>query len=129
MNKLQYIIQEIQSINIHNKYVKKAKKDRIDFYTATADKLGNISDEQIKKFSFISEVLRMAEDLEKAHFAPILLDKVTKLETHQNAPELNILHFKDKHIKTPQAKTIAEAITQIIRNNSLNSLIKLNFEI
>lgn len=129
MEKLKYIQSELDKIKPFNKYMKQAVKERKQFYTDTAERLEAISIEKIEKHCFLAEVLREAEKLEKLNFAPKLLDKVTKLETHQNAPELNRLHFKNHHINVPQAKTIAEAIAQIINNNSITSIIKLNLEV
>ena len=129
MNKLEYINKEIESLKPFNKYMKQAIKERKQFYKDKASLLEAITLENIKKYSFRAEVLKRAEVLEKLNFAPKLLDKVIKLETHQNAPELNRLHFRNHHINVPQAKTIAEAIAQIIQNSSINSLKLLNLNI
>lgn len=129
MEKLKYINKEIESLKTFNKYMKQAIKERKQFYKDKASLLEAITLENIKKYSFKAEVLKRAEILEKQNFAPKLLDKVIKLETHQNAPELNRLHFRNHHINVPQAKTIAEAIAQIINNNSITSIIKLNLEV
>ena len=127
--KLNYIIKELDKIKPFNKYMKQAVKERKEYYLETAHMLENVTEQQIEKFCFLAEVLREAEKLEKLNFAPKLLDKVTKLETHEYSPEQNKLHFKDKYISVPQAKTIAEAIAQIISNKSLDRLIKLNLEV
>jgi L-lactate utilization protein LutC len=129
MDKLEYILKELNNIKPFNKYVKKAVAERIEYYNETAHMLETVTMEQIEKFCFLAEALREAEKLEKLNFAPKLLDKVVKLETHENAPELNLLHFKKHFITVPQAKTIAEAITQIIQSNSISSLIKLNLSL
>lgn len=129
MEKLNYIIQELNRVNKYNKFVIEAVNERKKFYSNSLDKLENIPFEKIKNFSFISEALRKAEDLEKLNFAPKILDKVIKLETHQYSPELNKLHFKNHFVQVPQVTTIAEAITQIIKSNSITSLNKLYFEI
>lgn len=122
MDKLKYIINELNSIKPSNKYISEAIKERKEFYTNTADKLENIPFETIKRYCFLSEVLRKAEIIEKQKFYKILFDKAIKLETHQNAPELNSLHFKRRKINTPKATTITDAITQIITNTSLTCL-------
>lgn len=127
--KLEYIIKEINNVRPFNKFISQAIQERKQFYTDTAERLEVIPIENIKKYSFRAEVLKRAEVLEKFTFAPKLLDKVIKLETHQNAPELNRLHFRNHHINVPQAKTIAEAIAQIIQNSSINSLVLLNLNI
>jgi hypothetical protein len=122
MDKLNYIIKEIESLKPFNIYVKKAIKERKEFYNNTADNLENIPFETIKRYCFLSEVLRKAEIIEKQKFYKILLNKAIKLETHQNAPELNKLHFKRRKIDTPKATTITDAISQIISNTSLTCL-------
>lgn len=129
MNKLEYIQKELDKIKPFNKYLKQAVKERKQYYLDSANMLETVTEEQIEKFCFLAEVLREAEKLEKLNFAPKLLDKVINLETHQNSPELNRLHFKNHHINVPQAKTIAEAIAQIIQNSSINSLVLLNLNI
>ena len=129
MNKLEYIQKELNNIKPFNKYMKQAVKERKQYYLDSANMLETVTEEQIEKFCFLAEVLREAEKLEKLNFAPKLLDKVTKLETHEYSPELNRLHFKNHHINVPQAKTIADAIAQIINNNSITSIIKLNLEL
>jgi hypothetical protein len=122
MDKLKYIINELNSIKASNKYIFEAIKQQKQYYNDTAHMLENVTDEQILKFCFLSEVLRKAEILEKQKFYKILFDKAIKLETHQNAPELNKLHFKRRKIDTPKATTITDAITQIISNTSLTCL-------
>jgi hypothetical protein len=129
MEKLNYIISEIESLQPFNTYMKKAIKERKKFYINLSDKLEEIPMENIKKYNFRAEVLKKAEALEKHKFIPKLLNKVVRLETHQYAPELNKIHFKNHYINVPQAKTIAEAITQIINNNSITALTKINFEV
>jgi hypothetical protein len=129
MDKLEYILKELNNIKPFNKYVKKAVTERIEYYNETEHLLKTVTMEQIKKFCFLAEVLREAEKLEKLNFAPKLLDKVIKLEVYEYSPEQNKLHFKNHFIAVPQAKTIAEAITQIINNNSITGLTKINFEV
>jgi hypothetical protein len=122
MDKLNYIIKEIESLKPFNIYVKKAIKERKEFYISLSDKLEVVQIENIKKYNFKAEVLTRAEALEKQKYISKFLDIIVKLEVHAYAPEMNILHFKKHYIRVPQAKTIAEAIAQIINNNSLNSL-------
>lgn len=129
MEKLKYIINELNNIKPSNKYVSEAVKDRIKYYKDSANMLENVSFEKIQRFSFLSEVLQKAENLEKLNFAPKLLDKVQRLEVHKYAPELNRLHFKSRHINVPKAVTISDAITQIINNSSLTSLSGLMYEL
>ena len=129
MNKLKYIINELNSIKPSNKYVSEAIKERVKYYNDTAHMLENIPFDTIKRYCFLSEVLRKAEILEKQKFYKILIDKAVKLETHQNAPELNKLHFKRRKIDTPKATTITDAISQIITTNSLTCLNGLMYEL
>jgi len=129
MDKLKYIINELNSIKASNKYIFEAIIERKQYYNDTAEQLENIPFETIKRYCFLSEVLRKAEILEKQKFIPKLLDKVVRLETHQFAPELNKIHFKNHHINVPQATTITDAITQIISNTSLTTLNGLIYEL
>lgn len=129
MNKLKYIINELNNIKPSNKYVSEAIKERVKYYNDTAHMLENVTDEQILKFCFLSEVLRKAEIIEKQKFYKILIDKAVKLERHEYAPELNKLHFKRRKIDTPKATTITDAITQIITTNSLTCLNGLMYEL
>lgn len=129
MNKLKYIINELNNIKPSNKYVSEAIKERVKYYNDTAHMLENVTDEQILKFCFLSEVLRKAEILEKQKFYKILIDKAVKLERHEYAPELNKLHFKRRKIDTPKATTITDAISQIITTNSLTCLNGLMYEL
>ena len=129
MNKLKYIINELNNIKPSNKYVSEAIKERVKYYNDTAHILENVTDEQILKFCFLSEVLRKAEILEKQKFYKILIDKAVKLERHEYAPELNKLHFKRRKIDTPKATTITDAISQIITTNSLTCLNGLMYEL
>ncbi len=122
MEKLKYIINELNNIKPSNKYVSEAIIERKQYYNDTAHMLENVTEKQIKDFCFLSEVLRKAEILEKQKFYKILFDKAIKLETHQNAPELNCIHFKRRKIDTPKATTITDAISQIISNTSLTCL-------
>lgn len=129
MNKLKYIINELNNIKPSNRYVSEAIKERVKYYNDTAHMLENVTDEQILKFCFLSEVLRKAEILEKQKFYKILIDKAVKLERHEYAPELNKLHFKRRKIDTPKATTITDAISQIITTNSLTCLNGLMYEL
>lgn len=52
MNKLKYIINELNNIKPSNKYVFEAIKERVKYYNDTAHMLENVTDEQIKNFSF-----------------------------------------------------------------------------
>lgn len=127
--KLNYILNEISSIKESSKYIKKAKKFKSDSYSNAINKLDSVSFKQVKKHSFVSEVYRYAEHLEKQRFISIFKKRVIKLERHLYAPELNALHFKRKIVNTPRQKSIDDAINQIIQTKSLSELYKLNLNI
>jgi hypothetical protein len=129
VEKLNYILNEISTITESNRYVKKAKKFKSDSYSEQINKLDLVSLEKVKKHSFVSEVMRYAEHLEKQRFLPILTKAVIKLERHLYAPELNCLHFKRKTINTPQKTTIADAINCIIQNNTISQLYNINLNL
>ena len=119
--KLKYIIDELKTTPKEGVYkVNECIKERINFYSSNIDKLDNISEENIKKHAFVSEVLSLSEDKEKKSYIKRLTNKVNRLERHLYAPELNKLHFKDgKSVNTPQRTTIEEAINYFIFSNSL----------
>ena len=122
--KLDHIISEINTTPINGIYkAKQCIKEKIDFYTNSINKLESISMEQIRKYSFVSEVLILSENKEKETFINKVLKQVVSIETHKFAPELNKLHFKNEtFVKVPQITTIDEAIAQYIKGNSINQL-------
>ena len=122
--KLNYIIKEINTTPITGIYkAKQCIKERIDFYTNSINKLESISMEQMRKYSFVSEVLTLSENKEKETFTKKVLKQVVSIETHKFAPELNKLHFKNEtFVKVPQITTIDEAIVLYIKSNSINQL-------
>ena len=123
--KIDYIIKEINLTPQHNKFVKKAIKDKISFYNKTRLKLKGISAVAIINHNFQTETIKRGEYLEKLHFINKYLKKHIKgIEVHNYAPELNQLHFSNnfKPIKIPQINSIEEAIETIAKKYSVISL-------
>ena len=71
IEKLNFILNEINSIKDSSRYIKKAKKFKSDSYSNQINKLDSVTLEQVKKHSFVSEVYRYAEHLEKQRFVSI----------------------------------------------------------
>jgi len=119
--KLKYIIDELNTTPKEGVYkAKQCIKIKKDAYTEKIEMLEKLTFEQIKKHSFVSEVLSLSERLEKESYINRLKNKVNRLERHAYAPEMNKLHFKDgKSVNTPQRTTIEEAINYFIFSNSL----------
>lgn len=83
---------------------KEAKKDSINYYTESKDRLKNLSKNDIDNFDFEAEVKRNQQKY-------IELKKVEKLERHAYSPELNKLWFKDGTFKkVPGCTTIRKAV-------------------
>ena len=120
-NKLKYIIEQINSTPKEGIYkVKECIKIKKDIYTEKIGMLDQLTFEQIKKHSFVSEVLSLSERLEKESYIKRLTKKVNRLERHAYAPEMNKLHFKDgKTAIVPQQTTIEHAILHFIFKNSI----------
>jgi hypothetical protein len=124
MAKLELIINSINNIKPNNqRFFIKAKKERIKFYSENLEKIEKLSDEQILNFSFFNEIFDLAENLEKIdYFNKYKYSKIISLEYHEYSPEQNKLHFKKSFINVPYCKTIAEAIINIIKSQSLEQI-------
>lgn len=123
--KIDYIIKEINLTPQHNKFVKKAIKDKITYYNKTRLKLKDISGVAIVNHNFQTETIKRGEYLEKLDFINKYLKKYIKgIEVHKYAPELNELHFINdfKPIKIPQVISIEEAIETIAKKYYLSAL-------
>lgn len=123
--KLNYIKNEIKTAPKTGIYkIKETSKEVLDFYTNKKEVLEKVSFEQLKKYSFVSEILIKCESKEKLSFTKNILDRVYRLETHSFAPELNRLNFINNkgviiEVKTPQKTTIDESVCYLIESFSL----------
>lgn len=125
MKNLEYIKNEINTIKetgFNKTSLKKAKKDRLDFYKSNLSKLECLDIDKLKNHSFVNEVLYKYENLEKEKFIGKLYKIIIGLETHIYAPELNCIKLKNSFIKVPHQKSIDSAISLILKNNSLEQI-------
>ena len=121
--KLEYINKEIKNTNLYfitdfNNHLKNAKEIKYKFYSNNRNKLKNIDSNTILKHNFQSEVLDLAEILEKK----VVINKIIsmhhiKIKRHRYAPELNKVLFlsektnKYKEIDAPNVVEISKTIT------------------
>ena len=123
--KLNYIKNEIKNTPKNGIYkIEEIKKEVLDFYINKKEMLENVSFENLKNYSFVSEILKKSELKEKLSFTKNILDRVYRLETHSFAPELNRLNFINNkgviiEVKTPQKTTIDESVCYLIESFSL----------
>ena len=120
--KLNYIVDEINSVKNYSKHTKDAKELKITFYKGNIDKLTNVPKETILKHSFGSEVLRLSESLEKKQIInKIIKGKKVVIERHKYAPEMNKAYINNYEIKAPQI-TDFEQLKNFLTKYSLNNL-------
>jgi len=122
MDKLQYIINEINTVKNYNKHIKNAKRLKIVFYRGNLLKLDKIPKETILKHSFASEVLSLGEMLEKKDIiSKIIMTKKIKLETHAYAPELNKLIIIGKSTNVISAPNVVHIEKDVsVTDNLIN---------
>jgi pSer/pThr/pTyr-binding forkhead associated (FHA) protein len=106
MNKLNYILNEINTIKSNGVHVKNAKCIKIKYYKLHKQSLNDIDIINIKKHSFIAEVLKLSEVLEKKILINKIVKNVTKIEVHKFVPEINKIHFKNSFINAPNVISI-----------------------
>jgi len=126
--KLNYILKELKTVPIENIYkAKECIKEKEGFYIGSIDKLEKISLDQLKKYSFVSEVLNLSELKEKLSYTKKILNRVYRLECHKYAPELNKLNFIDKsnsliEFKVQRVINITDAVSLFIKLSSLKQI-------
>lgn len=128
--KINYINKEIKNTNVNllgefNTHLKNAKEIKIKYYNSSKEKLKNIDNKTLLKHNFQTEVLRLAELLEKK----VVINKIIsmhhiKIKRHSYAPELNKVLFwsektnKYKEIDAPNVVEISKTIS--VRQNLEN---------
>lgn len=124
--KISLISNKINAINATDKFIKQAKKQRLQFYNDNILRLDQLSTEQINNYNFRSEVINHAYNLRKMALLPKIMKQVIKLELHIYAPELNKLHLsKGRFIAVPQKTTIEAALSSIIDKMTFKQLVEL----
>jgi hypothetical protein len=107
-----------------NKYQKKAKKDRLDFYTKNLDRINSTDIERIEKHDFRLEAIELALKFERLdYFYKNIFIHIAGLEKHSYAPELNKLAFNNGNFfHVPRIFTIVEAVTFVINTTTIEQL-------
>ena len=125
--KFEIVQNKFNLFNPINRYQKKAKKDRLDFYTKNIERINNTDIDRIEKHDFILEAIELSFKYERLEFFnKNLMHQVIGLETHRNAPELNKLVFRnDNFFHVPSIFTIVEAVNFIVNTTTIGQLLTL----
>lgn len=131
MENLEYIIHELKQAPSTGIFkVKETKKEMLNFYTKEKERLEKVPIEEMRKYSFISELLQKCEQKEKASKTKQVLNRVKGLERHEYAPEMNKLVFNnDEVFSVPQIKTIEKAVEVFINKSSLSQIKKIIYRV
>ena len=135
--KLDYINKEIKNTNVSllgefNTHLKNAKEIKIKYYNSSKEQLKNIDSKTLLKHNFQSEVLRLAELLEKkALINKIISTHNIRIERHKYNPTSNKVLFlskktkKKKEINIPNVIEISKTTTirQKLENHKAINLI------
>jgi len=122
MENLTLVTEKIKAVNAKHKFINKAKKLRLAYYSEKCEQLSYISTDTILDHNFERELLDYSIELEKTEFVNRKLKKHISLERHMYAPELNKIHIFSTEIKSARITEISEAIKYLIRFYSLNDL-------
>jgi hypothetical protein len=123
---IQLIKNKINTITESDKFIKKAKIQRLQFYKYNLTKVNQMQVDKIIDYNFKNEVINHAYNLRKSSLTPKILKNITKLEFHSYAPEMNKLHFtKNRIVKIPQITTIENALTFLINTMNFEQLTEL----
>ena len=123
---IELIKNKINTITETDKFIKKAKIQRLQFYKDNLAKVNLMQTEKINEYNFKIEIINHAYNLRKLSLTPKIMKQIIKLELHSYAPEMNKLHLtKNRYIKIPQITTIENAITFLINTMNLDQLTEL----
>ena len=122
MENLTLVTEKIKAVSAAHKFMNKAKKLRLAFYSEKCEQLSYLSTDIIQEHNFEKELLDYSIELEKTEFVNRKLKKHINLERHMYAPELNKIHIFSSEIKAARITEISEAIKYLIRFFSLNDL-------
>lgn len=126
--KIDYINIEIKNTNVNlignfNNYLNKAKKMKKEYYFKNKLKLKNITSFDLLKHDFQSEVISLAEKLEKVDtIKKIIKNKKIVLERHAYAPEINKALINNLTIDTPNVVTIYQEPSTAQKIQNCNAL-------
>ena len=123
---IELIKNKINTITETDKFIKKAKIQRLQFYKDNLAKVNQMQIDKIKDYNFKNEIISHAYNLRKLSLTPKIMKQIIKLEFHSFAPELNKLHFtKNRFIKIPQITNIENALTFLINTMNFEQLTEL----
>jgi hypothetical protein len=125
MQNFELITEKINSIKNTNKFIIKAKKEKLQFYFNRIDDINNMDFNKIEKHDFKAEILSASINIKKLdYFSKYKYKFIDKLEIHEFSPELNKIYFRNMnlYIKIPNITSIETAIQYIIVNQSLEQI-------
>jgi hypothetical protein len=124
VQKLELIKKSINSANIFDTFGKKAKKQKIEYYSNRINDLNRLSIEQIEKHNFNTEIINFAYELRKLNLVDKKLYKnIVSIEVHKYAPELNKVLFNNNiGIKCNNVTNIEDALTFIVKNLGMEQI-------
>ena len=124
VKKLELIKKSINSANVFDTFGKKAKKQKIEYYSKRINDLNRLSIEQIEKHNFNTEIINFAYELRKFNLVDKKLYKnIVSIEGHKYAPELNKVLFNNNiEIKCNNVTNITDALTFIVKNLSMEQI-------
>lgn len=123
---IKLIENKINAISGSDKFIKKAKVQRLQYYKDNLTRVNQMQADKINEYSFKVEIINHAYNLRKSALLPKIMKQVIKLDIHVYAPELNKLHFtKNRFISVPQKKDIETSLTFLIDTMSLEQLTEL----
>lgn len=126
MKNLSIVTKKINGVFSTHKFINKAKKLRIGYYSENLSLLSQLDPNFIENYNFTNEVLNFSFELEKLNYISKKLLKHISIERHVYAPELNKIHIFNKEIKAPQITDINAAVKFLINNFSIESLKQIN---
>lgn len=122
MENLHLVTEKIKAVKASHKFINKAKKLRLAYYSEKCEELSYLSTDTILSHNFEKELLDYSNELEKTEFVNRKLKKHINLERHMYAPELNKIHIFSTEIKAAKITEISEAIQYLVRFYSLSDL-------
>lgn len=122
MENLHLVTEKIKAVKASHKFINKAKKLRLAYYSGMCQELSYLSTDTILSHNFERELLDYSNELEKTEFVNRKLKKHIGIETHLYAPELNKIHIFSAEIKAARITEISEAVKYLIRFFSLSDL-------
>ena len=125
MQNFELITEKINSIKNSNKFIIKAKKEKLQFYFDRINDINNMDFNKIENHNFKAEILSASINIQKLdYFSKYKYKLISKLETHSYSPEQNKIYFRgmNSFIKVPNITSIKSAITFIIKNQSIEQI-------